>query len=74
MNLGIFGRRVFNALSKLKATGMHNLPNKTLKLSKDVIANSLSDLFNACIDASVFPSDLKMARVTPIFKSDDREE
>ena len=45
-----------------------------MKLSKDVIANSLSDLFNACIDASVFPSDFKMARVAPIFKSDDRED
>ena len=53
---------------------MHNLPNRILKLSKDVIANSLSDLFNACIDASVFPSDFKMARVAPIFKSVDRED
>ena len=58
----------------VKTTGMHNLPNKMLKLSNYVIANSLSDLFNACIDASVFPSDFKMARVAPIFKSDDRED
>ena len=68
--------KVFNALNKLKngkSTETHNLPNRILKLSKDVIANSLSDLFNACIDASVFPSDFKMARVAPIFKSDDRE-
>ena len=53
---------------------MHNLPNRILKLSKNVIANSLSDLFNACLDASVFPSDFKMARVSRIFKSDDRED
>ena len=69
--------KVFNALNKLKngkATGMHNLPNRILKLSKDVIANSLSDLFNAYIDASVFPSDFKMTSVDPIFKSDDRED
>ena len=69
--------KVFNALNKLKngkATEMHNLPDKMLKLSKDVIANSLSDLFNACIDTSVFRSDFKMARVSPIFKSDDRED
>ena len=33
---------------------MHNLPNKMLKLSKDVIENSLSDLFNVCIDTSLF--------------------
>ena len=68
--------KVFNALNKLKngkATRMHNLSNRILKLSKDVIANSLRDLFNACIDASVFPSDFKMTRVAPIFKSDDRE-
>ena len=45
-----------------------------LKLSKDVIANSLSDLFNVCIDASVFPSDFKMARIAPSFKSDDQED
>ena len=45
-----------------------------LKLSKDAIANSLSDLFYACVDASVFPSDFKMARVAPISKSDDRED
>ena len=56
-----------------KATGMHNLPNKILKLTKDVIANSLSNLCNACIHASMFPNDFKMARVAPIFKSDGRE-
>ena len=69
--------KVFSALKKLnngKATGMHNLPNKMLNLSKDIIAKSSSDLFNACIDASVFPSDFKMERVAPIFKSDDRED
>ena len=53
---------------------MYNLSNKILKLTKDVIANSLSDLFNVCIDASVCPSDFRMARVTPIFKSDDQED
>ena len=70
----ILPNKVFNALNKLKngkAMGMHNLPNRTLKLSKDMITNSLSDLFNACIDASVFPSDFK---INPIFKFDDQED
>ena len=73
----IQSNNVFNALNKLKndkATEMHNLPNKMLTLSKDVITNSLRNLFDACIDASVFPSDFKMARVAPIFKSDDRDD
>ena len=40
--------KVFSAFNKLengKTTGMPNLPKRILKLSKDVIANSLSDLF-----------------------------
>ena len=69
LNLGIFN--ALNNLKNGKATGMHNLPDKILKLSKDVIANSLGDSFNACIDSSVFPSDFKIARVAPIFESND---
>ena len=53
---------------------MLNFLDKILKLSKNGIANSLNDLFNACIDASVFPSDFKMARISPIFNSDDQED
>ena len=34
----------------LKATGMH--PNKILKSVKEIIANSLSDVFNASIQSN----------------------
>ena len=69
--------QVFRVLSKLKngkAVGIHNIPNKSLKLSKDIISNSLADIFNASIINNIFPVDLKIGRVTPLFKGDSRED
>ena len=44
------------------------IPNKILKCSKNVISQSLADIFNASIQSGIFPDDFKMAGVTPIFK------
>ena len=68
---------VYNILSKLKngkATEMHLIPNKILKSVKEIIANSLSDVFNASILTKIFPDDFKIARVTPIFKGGEAED
>ena len=49
--------QVFRVLSKLKngkAVGIHNIPNKSLKLSKDIISNSLADIFNASIITTIY--------------------
>ena len=69
--------QVFWVLSKLKngkAVRIHNIPNKSLKLSKDIISNSLADIFNASIINNLFPVDIKIGRVTPLFKGDSRED
>ena len=61
----------FQVLSKLKngkAVGILNIPNKSLKLSKDIISNSLADIFNASIINSLCPVDFKIGRVTPLLK------
>ena len=47
---------------------MHLTLNRVLKAVKDIIAPSLTDLFDASIKAKIFPDDFKIARVTPIFK------
>ena len=49
------------------------MPNSVLKAVKDIIAPSLTDLFNASIKAKIFPDDLKIARVTPIFKNGETD-
>ena len=62
-------------LKKLKAgksTGLDKLPAKFLKLSADVIAPSLTNILNLSHKCDVYVDEWKKARVTPIYKSDDK--
>ena len=68
---------VYTTLGKLKsgkATGIHSIPNSILNSVKDIIARSLTDLFNASIQTKLFPHDFKVARVTPIFKNGETDD
>ena len=56
-----------------KATGIHAIPNKVLKDTADIIAPSLTDIFNFAVTTKVFPNDLKVGKVAPAFKSGDRD-
>ena len=61
--------QIIKLLSKLKngkASGLNLISNKFLKISKDIIAQSLCDIFNASIESKTFPDDFKIAIVTPI--------
>ena len=65
---------VYQALCHLKQSGTRGLDGidgKILKLSAPVIAETLTYVYNLCIDKSHFPSQLKQARIIPIFKSGD---
>ena len=64
---------ILGRLKNGKATGMLLMSNSVLKAVKDIIAPSLTDLFNASIKAKIFPDDFKIARVTPIFKNGETE-
>ena len=69
-------KQVFDILSKLKngkAMGQNMIPNQILKSSKNIISQSLADIFNASLKSSIFPDDLKIAKVAPIFKEGDRD-
>ena len=57
-----------------KATGLHNLPNKVLKLSRYYISSSLADIFNASIKTRIFPDDFKLGKITPIYKTGDKDD
>ena len=51
-------KSVFAILSKLKngkASGMSMIPDKILKSAKDIISESLTDIFNASLDLSRSP-------------------
>jgi hypothetical protein len=56
------------AINERKATGPDKIPCKLLKIAAEIIAPSLTQIFDKSIRTSIFPDDWKLARVTPIFK------
>ena len=58
-------------LSLDKATGEDHISCKLLKMTKNVIAESLCDIINKSLSTGVVPREWKKARVVPIFKSGD---
>ena len=63
--------RYINKLQNSKAVGHDGLQYIYIKLSGTHLCNSLCDLFNMCVTASFFPSEMKLAEISPIFKRND---
>ena len=61
-------------LKASKATGMDSLPAKILKISSYLIAPSLTAIFNMSLKSGIYIDDWKMARVIPIYKSENRSK
>ena len=55
-------------INERKAAGPDKIPCTLLKIAAEVIAPSLTQIFDKSIRTSIFPDDWKLARVTPIFK------
>ena len=55
-----------------KAVGVDKISNKILKLTAQHIYESLTAIFNLSFQSNTVPDDWKVAKVTPIFKTDDR--
>ena len=66
-------KQVIRNLVNKKATGVHDIPNRVLKGSVDVIAPFLTEIFNCSLLSKMFPDDLKTGKVAPVFKSGDRD-
>ena len=66
--------KIVKKLVNGKATGIHNIPNKVLKDSIDIIAPMLRDIFNLSIMTSSFPHELKILKVVAVHKASDKED
>ena len=66
--------RIIKKLLNSKATGIHGIPNKTLKETADIIGPSLTDIFNFSVLIKVFPDDLKIGKVASVYKSGDKDD
>ena len=58
-------------LSSKKATRKGDIPAKILKNSINAYLSELTILINNCLRKGVFPDDLKLGDITPIFKKED---
>ncbi|CAB3989496.1 Hypothetical predicted protein, partial [Paramuricea clavata] len=64
---------VYKYLSNVKptkSTGYDQIPPKLIKDAAGVISRSLTKIFNESIVSGIFPDDLKIAVLSPIFKKD----
>ena len=58
-------------LNSNKASGCDCIPPKALNDSVSIVKDPLTQLFNTSVEDNLFPSDLKYANVSPLFKKDD---
>ena len=57
-----------------KATGIDGLGPRIIKLAAHVIAPSITKLINRSIITGIFPSQLKLAKVFPIYKGETKSD
>ena len=68
---------VFKMLQDLntnKSAGVDTVGPRLLKLAAPVISKCVAHMINQSITHGLFPDDLKVAKVTPIFKKGDRSD
>ena len=61
-------------LINTKATEIHGISNRALKDSAEIIAPSLTDIFNFSAASKVFSDDLKVGKIAPVHKSRDKDQ
>ena len=66
-------RKLLAKLSKRKASSLDNIPSRLLKMAGNIIAPSPTQIFIKSINTGIFPTERKLARVTPIFKKGKRD-
>ena len=64
-------RKEISNLSSKKATKNGDIPAKSLKKSVDIYIKEITSIINDCIEKGIFPDDLKLVDVPPIFKKED---
>lgn len=64
-------RRLLERLNPRKATGSDEIPAALLRSCADILAPSLSLLFNRSLAHGCFPDEMKIGTIRPLFKGGD---
>ena len=65
---------IINTLKDKKAIRNCDIETSFIKIAKILIAKFLCKIFNSCLELGIFPDDLKIAEVIPVFKKGDPAE
>ena len=61
------------SLKNSNSKGHDNLSVNTVRNCSDELAKPLTMIFNQSIIDGIVPDDLKIAKIVPIYKSDDKK-
>ena len=54
-----------------KSHGLYSCPTQLLKYSTNVVSSILAEIINLSISSGIYPTKLKKAKISPIFKAED---
>ena len=69
-----FVSKQINSMKSSKATGLDGISCRLLKAASSAIITPLTNLINRSLATGTVPTKWKMAKVTPIFKSGERDD
>ncbi len=64
--------KILKSLNPGKATCLDNLPARFVNDAAEIVAGPLTHIINLSIQHGIFPYDLKLARVIPIYKKNSK--
>ena len=66
--------KLLRNIDEKKATGLDMIPSKLLKMAASIVTPSLTAIFTKSIITGIYPTEWKMARVTPVFKKGEKSD
>ena len=63
----------FEAFKPNKSPGFDDISSDVVKFVFDALVQPIKHIFDLSLTTGIFPDKLKVAKITPIFKSGDKE-
>ncbi len=64
--------KMLEELQVSKSTGLDDIPARFLRDAADIIAPTITFIVNLSLKNYIFPSDMKLAKIIPLFKKGNR--
>ncbi len=64
--------KMLEELQVSKSTGLDDIPARFLRDAADIIAPTVTFIVNLSLETGIFPSDMKIAKIIPLFKKGNR--